>query len=567
MSTAREFSTDPALQQFGEWIIANGGFIQESLVFTSPESKVGSQILTTAALPPSSRLLTCPHALAIDYQKVKAHYSPEFLEAVPPHAALCTFVVGERLKGDASFWAPYLRILPRAFDTPLYFDGEDMRWLAGCNLNAEEVRTRRRAWMEEWEAAGEALRRERGVGSRAAREYTWELFLWAATAFSSRSFPGKLLDWTTESSMTEIDDPDCLPALFPLIDSVNHQPLTKITWAPGDSALNVVSGDEIPAGGEVCNNYGPKSNEELLMGYGFTLPSNPFDTVVLRFLPVLSPAQESIRALQPASPFPDGIHHLSPRNPNSLYPASLLNLFHLLTATADELPLLAAAPAADTITLRNTIATHRQLLLALRRKLDAFPAESTLPPLSNGRRRAAKVYRDTQVAIMAAAVAESEGVIRGILEAGKEGVVTLESVLGDPVYAAAVEACFGSVVPLELQMAGHEDLVFTLFLCWRYLQRDRLPGAWGRWFARLLEAGECGRPEDVKDDEEEEELEEVGELYKALFPAVVGAAPGVFAGEGWTEGLLRWGMRVFGRESIGVRLEGKEAEVVVVCIE
>lgn len=36
MSIAREFSTDPAFQKFGEWIIANGGFIQESLVFTSP---------------------------------------------------------------------------------------------------------------------------------------------------------------------------------------------------------------------------------------------------------------------------------------------------------------------------------------------------------------------------------------------------------------------------------------------------------------------------------------------------------------------------------------------------
>ncbi|RPB17272.1 SET domain-containing protein [Morchella conica CCBAS932] len=558
MSIAREFSTDPAFQKFGEWIIANGGFIQESLVFTSPESRVGSQMLTTAALPPSSKLLTCPHTLAIDYQKVKAHYPPEFIEAVSPHAALCTFVVGEWLKGDASFWAPYLRILPREFDTPLYFDDEDMKWLVGCNLNAEEVKTRKKVWMEEWEAASEALRRQRSVGSRGAREYTWELFLWAATAFSSRSFPGKLLNWTTESSMTEIDDPDCLPALFPLIDSVNHQPLTKITWAPGDNALNVVSGDEIPAGGEVCNNYGPKSNEELLMGYGFTLPGNPFDTVVLRFLPVLSPAQESIRALQPASPFPDGIHHLSPRNPNSLYPASLINLFHLLTATPEELPLLEANPAAETITLRNTIATHRQLLLAIRRKLDGFPAESTLPPLSNSRRRSAKVYRDTQVSIMTAAVAESEGVIRNILETKREVVVTLESILEDPVYSAAVEPCFGSVLPLELQMAGHEDLVFTLYLCWRYLQRDQLPEAWKKWFGRLLEAGECGNPED---------LEEVEELYKALFPAVAGAAPEVFDGEGWTEGLLRWGMRAFGRESIGVRLEGKEAEVVIVCIE
>lgn len=57
-------------------------------------------------------------------------------------------------------------------------------------------------------------------------------------------------------------EPDSLPALFPLIDSVNHQPLTKITWQPGDHTLSAVSGETICAGGEVCNNYGPKSNEE-----------------------------------------------------------------------------------------------------------------------------------------------------------------------------------------------------------------------------------------------------------------------------------------------------------------
>jgi hypothetical protein len=32
----------------------------------------------------------------------------------------------------------------------------------------------------------------------------------------------------------------------------------------------------------VFNNYGPKSNEELLLGYGFTLPNNPDDVVTLK---------------------------------------------------------------------------------------------------------------------------------------------------------------------------------------------------------------------------------------------------------------------------------------------
>lgn len=35
-------------------------------------------------------------------------------------------------------------------------------------------------------------------------------------------------------------------------------------------------------GYELFNNYGPKPNAELILGYGFALPHNPDDTIVLK---------------------------------------------------------------------------------------------------------------------------------------------------------------------------------------------------------------------------------------------------------------------------------------------
>lgn len=35
-------------------------------------------------------------------------------------------------------------------------------------------------------------------------------------------------------------------------------------------------------GSEILNNYGAKPNSELLLGYGFTLPANPDDTILLK---------------------------------------------------------------------------------------------------------------------------------------------------------------------------------------------------------------------------------------------------------------------------------------------
>lgn len=68
--------------------------------------------------------------------------------------------------------------------------------------------------------------------------------------------------WTNDLTTAAMAEPDSLPALFPLMDAVNHQPRTKITWQPGAGMLSAVSGAAIAAGAEVCNNYGPKSNEE-----------------------------------------------------------------------------------------------------------------------------------------------------------------------------------------------------------------------------------------------------------------------------------------------------------------
>jgi len=37
-----------------------------------------------------------------------------------------------------------------------------------------------------------------------------------------------------------------------------------------------------PKGDELFNNYGPKPNSELILGYGFSIPRNPDDTIVLK---------------------------------------------------------------------------------------------------------------------------------------------------------------------------------------------------------------------------------------------------------------------------------------------
>lgn len=44
---------------------------------------------------------------------------------------------------------------------------------------------------------------------------------------------------------------------------------------------------------EVFNNYGPKSNEELLLSYGFVIPDNPDDTLILRLGSAAGPSSSA----------------------------------------------------------------------------------------------------------------------------------------------------------------------------------------------------------------------------------------------------------------------------------
>lgn len=118
-----------------------------------------------------------------------------------------------------------------------------------------------------------------------------ERWLTAATYLSSRAFPSTLLS----PNPSLVATPSSHPVLLPGIDSLNHARAHPVSWivdiaagkapsssAPDEFTISLVEHLPISTGSEIFNNYGPKPNAELLLGYGFVLPENPDDTIVLR---------------------------------------------------------------------------------------------------------------------------------------------------------------------------------------------------------------------------------------------------------------------------------------------
>ena len=95
------------------------------------------------------------------------------------------------------------------------------------------------------------------------------------------------------SSKPSLNDPTAHPVLVPLADALNHARAVTVSWAISmqigteannkkDSSLSLVLHDGAEEHSEVFNNYGIKPNSEFLLGYGFTLPSNPDDTMAFK---------------------------------------------------------------------------------------------------------------------------------------------------------------------------------------------------------------------------------------------------------------------------------------------
>ncbi|KAJ1943815.1 hypothetical protein FBU59_002792, partial [Linderina macrospora] len=179
---------------------------------------------------------------------------------------MCAFLVHERFVNKQSFWKPYIDVLPKEFSTPVFFSSEEIEFLEGTPAKSS-VDEMREQYRKEYERAVEEV----GESVIPRSVFTFEAYLWAVAVCTSRSFTDDLVK----------DHEDARTArnaiLLPLMDMVNHYPKSKVTWRHGPDGIDLVTEAGLAAGQQALNNYGPKSNEELMLGYGFCIEGNPFD--------------------------------------------------------------------------------------------------------------------------------------------------------------------------------------------------------------------------------------------------------------------------------------------------
>ncbi|KAF2765529.1 SET domain-containing protein [Teratosphaeria nubilosa] len=509
------------------WLRDHGGYLHPAIKICQDEDNAVHWRTEKKLSMPGTTLSTVPHSLTLSYLNALVDDAfPVFKQRradFKVEAMNFFYLCAQYLNKEKSFWKPYLDLLPSPeddFTTPLYFDDPaDLVWLEGTDILHSMV-ARREVHEQYYHPGLRALHRS-GIDTR---PYTWNLFRWAITMFTSRSFSSRAIAptdskyWTTykqgsdgrrqtvllDMSRTPPEDLD-FPVLFPGLDASNHNPDAHVAWSFDTGRFSVLLNDgSFQAGEEVFNNYGAKGNDELLLGYGFCIEHNPNDGVLLVLKPPPQELQIDLRRIHPGYFTISGywaseratFRLTRPSISTSLRPEQV---FHELPEPLLELLLyicrhergLAFVFYELPVEYLTSNATGRRYLPHIAKmivqslapklaKLEAVVLPNPEP--QNQKQRVAKIYRDSQLSILREMVAVLRALTRSFLKPAAEPgarFVTLEGLIelwssktsaetAMP-FIKGLEACSGTADVDQLRSAGWEEDAFVLLLAYIYL--------------------------------------------------------------------------------------------------
>ncbi|KAI0065824.1 SET domain-containing protein [Artomyces pyxidatus] len=277
-------------KDFRAWLVSHGGHFHPNFSVVS-----GLSIVATEPVAVDATIVSCPLSLVITSVSSRSALSTvlgdesvieDWNERQLISTYLCFHWILDTQSHAVLKHLPYLNTLPPPpqLRTPLHFTQAELDALKGTNLYGATL-DRRSEWEAEWLECRKGIMR---IDASWHDGLTWERYLAAATYLSSRAFPSTLISQTPSLVVTDSSE----PVLLPGVDSLNHARGQPVSWVVNsldpstspESALSIslVSHAAFPAGAEVFNNYGPKPNAELILGYGFATPENPDDTIVLK---------------------------------------------------------------------------------------------------------------------------------------------------------------------------------------------------------------------------------------------------------------------------------------------
>lgn len=148
-------ATTTKIEVLEKWFRDNGGYLHPA-VHIAYDEQLGAHFRATSDVPAGTRILTVPHHLALSNLNAQADDAfPVFqkqAKSFTVEALSFFYLCAQYINKEASFWRPYLDTLPspeQGYETPLWFDEEDRKWLEGTDLQPTSL-ARQAVWQQYW---------------------------------------------------------------------------------------------------------------------------------------------------------------------------------------------------------------------------------------------------------------------------------------------------------------------------------------------------------------------------------------------------------------------------------
>ena len=243
----------------------------------------GRGLLARKDINDGDELIRIPLDLCMTKAAARKVLGPEVIQyGMNEYLAIALHIIHEKyVKGDASYWKPYLAVLPEVDEVNPTFTwpDEDLKFLEGSPVVAATISLQQKLRREYDDLLGNP---ETGLIAKypdrfPADKFTYENWSWAFCMLFSRAI-----------RLRSLQQGERL-ALVPYADLINHSPFSQAYIDARESGdwLFKTGGEEVILFADrgyrrmeqIYISYGPKSNAELLLLYGFAVERNPYNSV------------------------------------------------------------------------------------------------------------------------------------------------------------------------------------------------------------------------------------------------------------------------------------------------
>lgn len=376
--------TDQLLHDCINWARENGAQINNIVDFRILPDGIGAYV-TDTYIDLDKPLISIPYKLLITQEISKKYFNNIEINCSNPNALTQLFIAklkfGKDLTDEVSrFFSPYITILPDKSHicSPYFWNLDELELLKGCDIYLK-IKRNLLLLFKEWHTVLTDLNMLNTEGERLYEDIyrkqdfeglinvcnktltDWKSFsayLWSYVIFTSRAFPAIILDQNKDLNTNEA-------FLYPIVDFLNHKNNTSVLWkyCKETHQINFFNKEKLIKEDQLFNNYGNKSNEDLIMEYGFLLENNTFNRTSITLKLDTEIIQNMIDygiPLNRSDIFQNSINfYLSVCNP---LPHELICLFSFLKKLTSE----------TSLTIRSTLEGLSELLIILKQKLDFF---------------------------------------------------------------------------------------------------------------------------------------------------------------------------------------------------